>query len=303
MITKKRSYVYDNSEPIPYRNAIRLTKKEGKVITNDDGNFRLRERFSFPLDSKFSLKLYLYLDRHTKHEVLSSYNIFESSPRPKKLVVIEDDIVPAPKDPIFEEPKEALIDILTKRYSFLQAFSSMNDDISSNIAVAYNVYFANRSYLVDDLFGENPTLLKGVIDAINIINAADDCRVTRVVLLGNSSPDGESQFNYKLSRSRANELKKYIVRLTNLKPTLIETHNGMIDYDGLYRLVGNSDMDDKSAVMDIIKNCPIWDPKQKVGRKGELMRLNKGDTYRYMEKHFFKKLRNVSVMVYYENIK
>ncbi len=174
--------------------------------------------------------------------------------------------------------------------------------INDNREGALSVYFRTGERVIDRRFGDNNKSIVELVSAVRSISASRDSRIVRIVLAGFASPEGSLAVNRKLAADRALAVKKFLIDNTSIDPGLIAIYNGEEDWSGLRQLVEESDMREKYAVLDIIDNTPVWDSRRNVGRLGQLMLLNGGNTYRYMMRNFFPKLRNAAyIKIYYEN--
>lgn len=167
---------------------------------------------------------------------------------------------------------------------------------------AIMVYFGQGGSTVSDVYGNNRQALTDIMTSIRILEKSVDSEITAVTIAGFTSPEGNYEANQQLAQRRAGAVKAYILDRSGVRPEQIKVYPGGIDWQGLRILVEASDMPSREAVLNIIDNTPIWDARRQVGRHGELMRLNGGNTYRYMAREFFPKLRNAAyIKVYYRN--
>jgi Flp pilus assembly protein TadD len=116
--------------------------------------------------------------------------------------------------------------------------------------------------------------------------------------MGFASPEGTLKFNTKLGEGRANTLREYILsQLPQLTEEQFNLINGIENWDGLRKMVAESDLNEKDAVLEII------DTKSGEARKNALKRLNNGTTYRYLLKNFYPQLRKACyIAVYYDEL-
>lgn len=105
-------------------------------------------------------------------------------------------------------------------------------------------------------------------------------------------------YNTALAQRRAETVKTYIQSLmASPREELFEVHNGREDWDGLREKVENSNMPEKSEVLEIIDSYTM---EQEV-RKTKLKQLRGGAPYKYMLENFYPALRSAGyVQVYYE---
>ncbi|WP_295935897.1 hypothetical protein [uncultured Alistipes sp.] len=165
------------------------------------------------------------------------------------------------------------------------------------------IYFAQGYRVIDRDFGDNDRSLIKLVDAIRAIDQSEDTKLVGVVISGFASPEGRTRLNEKLAGNRAAALKEFILDNSTLTERDVKIYNGAVDWRGLRRLVDESAMSEKDQVLHIIDTCPVWDAATQTGRRSELMKLNRGESYRYMFRTFFPKLRNAAyIRIYYENV-
>jgi outer membrane protein OmpA-like peptidoglycan-associated protein len=164
------------------------------------------------------------------------------------------------------------------------------------------IYFAQGSNRVDPYFGDNYVKLNRLMTAIRRIESSKDSRISRVVIGGFASPEGDNTANMRLAQRRAEAAKSYLLNVSNLSDSQITLYNGGEDWAGLRKLVEASGMPWANRVIDIIDNVPIWDSYSMVGREGALMRLDGGNPYRYMLRNLYPQLRNAAyIQVFFED--
>lgn len=198
-------------------------------------------------------------------------------------------------------------DKLAQSYNFIQPLAEYEEILPGQIydedrENALTVNFQQGKDVIIREFGNNKQSLIDLMSSIRIIENSIDSRVKHVVIAGFASPEGSFELNDRLAWSRAVSVKEYIIEHSGLAPDMIQIYNGSEDWRGLRSLVERSNMYEKQQILDIIDNVPIWDSRANQGRLGELMRLNGGEPYRYIYKHFFPQLRNAAyIKIYYEN--
>ncbi|WP_307756627.1 OmpA family protein [uncultured Alistipes sp.] len=165
-----------------------------------------------------------------------------------------------------------------------------------------SIYFRQGRRNIDRNYMGNNKLLVELISAVRALTASQDSRVVRIVIAGFASPEGTAATNDRLAWERAVAVKSFLTANSGVNPDVIQIYNGSVDWIGLRAQVVASDMYQKYSIIDVIDNTPVWDSYRKVGRHGELMRLDGGTPYRYMVREFFPKLRQAAyIKVYYEN--
>ncbi|MDR0962143.1 MAG: hypothetical protein LBM62_06270 [Mediterranea sp.] len=154
--------------------------------------------------------------------------------------------------------------------------------------------FASGQSAIDpDMFHNKGALqvLKAAITQYAATNDLDDCTF---IVTGYTSPEGGIEVNERLGLERSHALEVWLLHNTPLHREHLVVSSGGIDWHTLRRMVEESDMPARREVLHIIDYTPVWDASQKKGRLGELMQLNGGEAYHYMEQHFFPELRRVT---------
>lgn len=118
--------------------------------------------------------------------------------------------------------------------------------------------------------------------------------VLGITVIGYSSPEGSYASNDRLAKRRAEALKNFLSTQYNSDIVEIRTEWVAEDWDRLAQFVRSSNMRDKYVVLDIIENVDIFK-----GREEKLKALSGGNTWRYMLKEYFPKLRCASCRIGY----
>lgn len=176
-----------------------------------------------------------------------------------------------------------------KRYEIL--FSEREEGTSV-------VKFKNGKYEIDMDYQGNKDVLKAIGKAIQLINNDPKARLKHIMIAGYASPEGSLDFNTKLAQNRALSVKKFIqVLLKDTSKDLFELYNGREDWDGLRKMVEQSNMADRSEILQIIDFYSI----EQEMRKTKLQQLNEGVPYHYMLENFYPSLRCAGyIQLYYE---
>ncbi len=151
-------------------------------------------------------------------------------------------------------------------------------------------------------YRDNYRSLVDLLSAIEEIRRSDDCEIDRIAITGFASPEGTYESNLSLSERRANAMRRVIEQNAPSLASRIEVNAGGEDWDRLRELIAASPVPHKEEALRIIDTVPVWDAIRQRGRKGELMRLAGGDTYRYIARTLFPELREATlIIVYYRN--
>ncbi len=117
----------------------------------------------------------------------------------------------------------------------------------------------------------------------------DELKLLYVYVCGSASPDGNWQFNVKLSSDRTNAAAEYLNSVTGVPLTKIHKESLNEDWDRLYELIEDSDIIYRQEILEIIRTSN-WSE-----RKQELKQLGGGRVWRILLDDFFPKLRCVRI--------
>ncbi len=152
---------------------------------------------------------------------------------------------------------------------------------------AYLDFQVGRSVLLPD-FRRNPEELAKINAILSTVIEDEDILLHAINLCGYASPEGSWQTNDKLSRDRAQALKKYIRNKFVLQENLFSVTNVPEDWERLREMVEESSLSQKQRVLDIIDNVGVFN-----GRESQLMQLDGGRPWRIMLTEMFPELRRV----------
>ncbi len=130
--------------------------------------------------------------------------------------------------------------------------------------------------------------------------------INRIVIRGNTSPEAGVSYNKTLSQNRANAISSYITSTHQVSPELITAVGDGIQWDYLYELVSDSDMEYRDEILEILTSVEeeTWcrvNPGDKWmtltdSRLKHLMELRGGKPYRSLLKEIFPLMRNSSLV-------
>ncbi len=214
------------------------------------------------------------------------------------MVVTRTEIIPAPvTEPAV--PGMTTGDMIAGGYPFVLEEDAGTDNVRDH---AMTVYFKLSKYNIDGDYRNNRERLDQIIAAVNLIDGSDDSRITKVMISGFASPEGTVHGNIMLGDRRGKALKSHIIQNTNLTDDKFTMYNGASDWEGLRRMVAESDMQYRDQVIAIIDNTPVINSLGHPLRMDKLKALDGGEVYQYMLRNFFPDLRNATyIKVYYEN--
>jgi hypothetical protein len=191
---------------------------------------------------------------------------------------------------------------------FGTATAQPDDDVSKFVEMtregALYVRFERGSNVPDRSVGQNNNMLVDLLSSIRILDTSPQTRISQVVVVGFSAPEGSADEKETLAMERAGAVRNLLTANTRIDPAVISIYNGSVDWVTLRALVADSNMPDKYKVLDIIDNVDAWGNTRDKDRLTYLQELNNGDAFLYIREHFFPQLRQTGayVKVYYENV-
>lgn len=173
---------------------------------------------------------------------------------------------------------------------------------AQNDTLDLRIYYRQGDARLDEDYRQNGAHLSSVLDALRRLADGSPDAVRRLEIVSGASPEGRADFNLHLSRRRTNVLGDYLrTRMPHSLFTRMDTRSLGVDWDGLERLVEQSDMPHRDTVLHILRHTPEWVLTNGVvtdSRKRQLGMLAGGGPWRYMERHFFPSLRCSHLRVY-----
>lgn len=172
------------------------------------------------------------------------------------------------------------------------------------------IYFENASDTLDHNLLSNQTTIDQLDSILKRISNSKNLKINRIVITGNSSPEGSPKANKNLSKSRAQTLKKHIIDNYKLSENRFLITSSDDNWQKLKTYIQNiSNLLHKDQIIFIIDSIPLetWrriNPNDKYltlteSRMKHLMDLNGGKSYRYLTKSVFPYLRNANIDIQY----
>lgn len=248
--------------------------------------------------------------------------VFNLPGRPKKVVEPVEPIEPiqpvietqpfVPEPPVVKEPepvKERAIDILVRTEPVLAHISEYKPYDRSQVLRrdkrALFVYFPQAKTDIQPDYRGNQQTLDRIIDVTRKMLADEDTKLCKIQIVGLASFDGGKNLNERISKSRAEELKKYIQDRLNVTDDQFETSYGGEDWadfrdeveEEIQNVSGNTAMVSQlKEVIQIIDSEP-----NEVRREQKIRKLRGGRTYQYIKEHHLDDQRNAGYLrVYFD---
>lgn len=157
---------------------------------------------------------------------------------------------------------------------------------------AYIDFPVDQTVIYPD-YRRNQTELAAIRATIDTIRSDSDARIDTVWLKGFASPESPYAHNTDLARGRTEALRSYIQQLYHFDGVVMLTDFEPEDWDGLRRVVLNSNLDNRDAILAIIDSDIEAD-----AREAKIKRLYPAD-YKFMLQNFYPALRHTDYKVSY----
>lgn len=157
---------------------------------------------------------------------------------------------------------------------------------------AYLNFEVGKSVLLRD-FKNNAAVLSEVNKIVNEVRNDKDLKFTEFNVVGYASPEGNFNFNMKLSEARAKAFVAYMKDKENMDPSMMKVSWMGEDWSGLRKEISESSLADRSQILDILD---IPDIAQ---RKSKLHALNGGRTYKMLLADYYPALRRIDYTLSY----
>lgn len=148
-----------------------------------------------------------------------------------------------------------------------------------------SVHFDVAEVTLNLAFSGNGWQLNRITEALNTLQQDSANCIEEIEIAGYASPEGDSLLNNRIAYSRARQLIRTIQKRTGLPEKLFRLNVGGADWDGLAKLVEQSDMECRDEVLAIIRTQPA------AKRTTLLKKLNGGAAYRVLVRQFYPDLR------------
>ncbi|MBP1630483.1 MAG: hypothetical protein H6Q15_1376 [Bacteroidetes bacterium] len=193
------------------------------------------------------------------------------------------------------------IKIYISIFILLSQLNSFSQNGNSYICVkessTFNFFFQINSSTINNNYWTNSHTVKSLNDFLLGVKAKD---IDSIKVFSNSSPDGNQNFNIKLSQERAQSIKHYFdIKYSHIPQVKLISQSNGENWNLLRELIiQDTNIPSKQAVLYIIDKVKNLDQREK-----QLKRLNKGKPYRYILRNIFPFLRNSSTTIIYHKKK
>lgn len=152
-------------------------------------------------------------------------------------------------------------------------------------------YYPVNHYNVDPALYNNQEQLDKIDNLITKISADPLMYITQIVITGISSPDGPYAYNQTLAKERAMAIKNYLVKGFQLNSNLFTVKEIAEDWTGLRKLITESAIPDKSAVLRILDRTTDDETRE--------IALYELPQYTYIRENLLPQLRRVVYEIFY----
>lgn len=147
----------------------------------------------------------------------------------------------------------------------------------------------------------NPVELKKISSMLAEVKNDAAITIRDISVIGYASPEGSSLFNKRLSEGRAKALVAYLLPRFPFPKELYKVEYGGENWEGLRKMVAESDMAEREEVLHIIDNTPVEiNYRTNTSRKKSLMLYKQGNPYRHMLREYYPHLRKAICQIEYD---
>ena len=161
------------------------------------------------------------------------------------------------------------------------------------------VFKVSKAEIDPTVFNNEITFAK-ILDAVDRIHSNPNYKIEKLHVAGYASPEGPPAFNEWLGINRAKALINYIIERRpeyGLTEENFEIHNGEENWEGLRRVLVQSDMPKKDEVIAIIDDSNIPNESKKL----KIEEIDNGWVWHRMLKDIYPHLRSARYLaVYYD---
>lgn len=154
---------------------------------------------------------------------------------------------------------------------------------------------------IDSSVFNNEITFGKILDAVDKIHQNPLYKIEKLHIAGYASPEGPPKFNTWLGINRAKALIRYIIEQRpeyGLTEKNFEIHNGEENWEGLRRVLVESEVEEKDEIIKIIDNKRLSGE----AKKREIKKLNDGKAWAQMLKDIYPHLRCARYLaVYYDS--
>lgn len=157
---------------------------------------------------------------------------------------------------------------------------------------AYIDFPVNKTEIFPD-YRKNTSELEKIRQTIDVVKNDEDVKITSVSIKGYASPEGTYRNNQRLARERTQTLVHYVQNYYHFPDSIMHSASEAEDWDGLRRLVSESNISHKVEILEII------DSNQELDAKDKSIRQKYPEEYRFILQEWYPALRHSDYCVEY----
>lgn len=168
-----------------------------------------------------------------------------------------------------------------------------------------DIFFEQSKHQIKPGFEQNEERMQVFADTVQYLIDNASFRVHRIIVISNTSPEGDFNFNQELSNNRNTAARQYLLEHTVINDTVVEIDSRTIDWDHLAYLIENDPAyrGNKDAVLEIITQSPDTSLTERDfthQRIAQLKQANNGISWAYMHEYLFPEMRNAKITIIFE---
>ncbi len=176
---------------------------------------------------------------------------------------------------------------------------------SQVVSTDFHFYFHPYSTVLDSTYMGNSEEIDAMVDYMHYLQSRMEkdstIELQKVVVRGESSPEGSEQLNRRLARGRVDEAMELVRNTLNVPESKISRVNNYIDWDGLKEKVKLSNMAEKEEVLRVLNEDTVWVKYHLRGeridaRVEHLQELDSGRVWDKLLKDYFPLMCNAGVL-------
>lgn len=157
------------------------------------------------------------------------------------------------------------------------------------------LHFDVDKTIVDRSFIHNDELMDSIVSVIAEALQDTTIEIKLIKLVGMASFDGSLKGNICLAGSRGDALREFLQERFGFTNEMFRVYNGGESWAELRWFLDKEEFDGKDYVMKVMDEVEDYDQRERL-----IKQHNNGATYKYMQKHFQRYLRNLgTITVYY----
>lgn len=154
--------------------------------------------------------------------------------------------------------------------------------------------FPVNKVAINPSYRNNVVELAKITGTIDSVKADRDITITKLVIKGFASPESSYKNNERLAKGRTEALKRYVENLYHFGEGFITTSYEPEDWAGLERFVEKSKLENRDAILEIIRSSDEPD------RKELLIRSKYPADYKYLLANCYPALRHSDYTIEYK---